>query len=512
MEAYKPVVQQDFSGGWNLRWALNAAQLLENESPYIVNMDYAARFALTKRRGVKIVGDRNTGMGSIPSLYTYKKYDGTEILIRSRDTILEKLAAGVWTSFDTGFTASQLFDFVTANNIVIYGNAVEAMKSYDGSSVTSYGSNPKGNIMEVGYLKLFVAGVTANPNRLYYSVTDDYVNFSGGGSGSTDFQAKIVSVRCFFTRDGAESVQVFLANGDIFDVGFDSGGIYKKKVRINCGAVTHRSTKQIENYNFVIDVFKDIRAVGYEESFADLRASERSSPVSPYLLQSDLSLASAIYTRRDYILALKEQGALTNNAELVYSDEYKSWRRYIGHSITQFAVYGGNLCFASATDPNVYQYDSSTYNDDGVPIYARFDTKGFNFGDPIRSKHGRYVKIAGYISSGCEIGVSLIGDGKYNSPLSQKTISGDGPYVDKSYSLTWGSDQWGGVPWAGFAGYSSNIELRPFWVAVMCSDAKFDELRIMLENYQSDVDFVITYIKPNYVMDADDRIPADNQI
>lgn len=509
MEYYKPVVLQDFGGGWNPKWALNATQLQVNQSPYMVNADYTARFAITKRRGCTRVGDATSGSGGCMSVWNFTKLDGTEILMRSHTTVVQYLSAGTWTNLQTGLSDGARFDSVVDGDTVYYGNAVNDFAYWTGTgAATTNAGLPKGNIYALAFFRLWIAGVTANPNRLHYSNTAALTTFAS----STDFPSRIKSVKNFFTRDGVESLLVFLENGHVYDVGFDSGGIYKKLVRIGVGSISHRATKQLQNSNFVVDIFKNVRAVGYEENTPDIRATSRSVFVEDYLDTLTLTNSAALYAKKNYLLAAQDPDGATNNIELLYDENYDSWRLYSGHAVNDYCLYQGKVTFASAVDRNVYQYDSEKYSDNDVPIYFRYDTRALDLEDPIRSKVCRYVKISGFISTGCNITVKSIADGRFSSPLATKTISGDGAYVDPSVTYPFGSAEYGAIPFAGLGGTTSTIEVRPFWVAMMLPDKKFDDLRLSFTNYQKDVDFIITHVKPLMQNVAEDRIPADNMI
>lgn len=514
MDKYKPLVINDFSGGWNPKWALNATQLLVNQSPYMVNADYAARFALTKRRGVTKVGDSTSGSGGIWSLWKHAKLDGTEYLLRSYSTFVQYLVAGVWTNLQTGRSANAKYDDVSIGDTTYFGNAVDDFAYWDGTTLTTSAGNPKGNVYANGFFRLWVAGVTANPQRLYYSQTNVPATFSGGDAGTTDFPSVIRALKSFYTRDGQESLQVFLANGDIFDVGFDTAGIYKRRIRLNVGAVNQRCVKQLENYNFTLDVFSNIRGVGYEADRPDIRADSKSAFIEDYLRTLTFTNACAAYKDKTYVLSFRDGSASSNNLQLLYSETYDSWRLYSGIGANGYAVYGGVLHFASATDLNVYKFDSENYSDDGVAISFRYDTRDLDLDDPMRFKEARYVKVSGFISAGCELTFKAYKDGDTSNPMVSKTISGDAAYVNGTASYPWGAMPWASVPFAGFGGTSSTIEVRPFWVAIGLPGGNdpFDKIRFSFENDQKDVDFIITEVKPLLAFQAEEKIPIINQL
>lgn len=497
---YKSPIIQDFSGGWNTKWSLNATQLQENQSPYLKNIDYTARFAFTKRRGLEILGDATVGSGSIKSLYTFVKPDSSEILIRSFAQKLQYLDGSTWTDISgaTSLTADLKFDFETFKGTVVASNGTDDFMSWTGSgAVTTYAGNPKATILASAFLRLWAAGVASDPALLYYSAPDDFTNFSSGGAGNTNFQYAISSLIPFFDSSGNELLQVFLVNGDMFHVGFDSSGtIYKRRVRRNVGSLNHRATKQTENTNFILDIAKQIRGIGYEQYVNDIRSNSKSVFIDSYLSTLTMTNACAAYFAKNYILSAQSPGAPANNVSIVFDENYSSWRLYDGFGANQYAVYGNKLAFASSTDLNVYRFNSELYGDNNIPIVSIYQTRDLDFDEALDKKTARFIKIQGLISPGCILKVKGYYDGQTYAPGFTKTILGSGDYVSTTPVSTLGSDELGAIPFAGLGGTSSSIALYPFSVTLSIPSTNWDSMRLEFRNEQNDVDFVIFHIKP----------------
>lgn len=496
----EPTIIKDFSGGWNTKWALNSAQLTENQSPYLKNVDYTSRFAFTKRRGYTIVGDTGVGLGSIKSLYTFVKRDGTEVLMRTTGTKVQSLVADVWTDISgaTGMTADLRFTFETYKDTVYFCNGTDNFMSWTGTgAVTAFAGNPKVSIMVSAFLRLWGAGVTTDPALLYYTAPDDFTNFATAGAGNTSFQYAIKTLIPFFDSSGNEVLQVILLNGDLFHVGFDSSGtIYKRRVRRNVGSLNHRTSKQTENANFVLDLAKQVRSIGYEQYVSDVRSASKSILIDSYLATLDFTNGCSIYFQKNYIIAGTAPGATGNNVCVVFDENYNSWRLYDGLGANEFAVYAGKVAFASSTDLNVYTFDSTSYSDNNIPINAIYQTRDLDFGSSLDKKQCRFIKMEGLISAGCILTVTGFYDGQTLSAGFTKTVSGNGVYVETTPVSTLGSDMMGGIPFAGLGGTSSSINLYPFTVVMSIPDTVFDTLRLEIKNEQKDVDFVIFTIKP----------------
>ena len=80
------------------------------------------------------------------------------------------------------FTADAKMGYVVYENNLWFGNAVEALYKWDGTTFTAYASNPKGNILEIFEDRLFISGVTAEPLTVYYSKTADPTDFTVSSS------------------------------------------------------------------------------------------------------------------------------------------------------------------------------------------------------------------------------------------------------------------------------------------------------------------------------------------
>ena len=506
---YQPVTYQDFSGGWNPKWSVsNATQLADNQSPMMVNIDYISRYAFTKRRGIIQVGNALAASGVPWSLYTFRKADGTEILMASIGTTMYYLnGSNVWTALPScpTFTTSLKFGFETIDGVVYFGNGVDGFYSWDGTSaVVATGGNPKGNIFLGALTRLFVAGVASDPTTLYYSAGGNPLQFGSPG-GTQGFPDNITSLLAFNLSTGDEVVQIVLSNGDLYHFLFDANGDPSlQHVRSNVGGLVHRANAQVENANVILDQFRQIRAIGYQAYYQDIRSEARSILIDVYMNTLNVTNASSAYFLKNYYVSAQEPGATANNITLLYDENYQSWRLYNGFGANQFTVYGTNqtalatkVLFASSSQPYIFQLEPTAYDDNGIPIYSRFDTKDMDFGVPIDDKNVRFVKIAGKISSGCLLYIYGYYDGETTVPAFTKIIDGNGAYVDVVTPPVYGSFMFGVSSFGGPGGTTTVIPVNPFQVVFSCPGGEpFSSLRLSFVNEQADVDFVITQIKP----------------
>jgi len=136
-----------------------------------VNMNFVDKGYLTKDTGFTIFGDSEGQLTH--SLFYYKKKNGNTYTIRAKGTKLQSYNFNdrTWSDIPAcpTFTEGAEFGYITYNDDLYFGNAVESLYKFDGITFTAYASAPKGNLLEIFEDRLFVSGVTAEPLTAYYS-------------------------------------------------------------------------------------------------------------------------------------------------------------------------------------------------------------------------------------------------------------------------------------------------------------------------------------------------------
>jgi len=136
-----------------------------------VNMNFIEEGYLIKDTGYIPLGLVTDELAH--SFFNYKKKNGDSYFIRVKGTKLQQysLIYRDWVDINNSptFTAGAKFGYIVYNDYLYFGNAVEALYKWDGTTFTAYASAPKGNILEIFEDRLFIAGVTAEPLTAYYS-------------------------------------------------------------------------------------------------------------------------------------------------------------------------------------------------------------------------------------------------------------------------------------------------------------------------------------------------------
>ena len=174
---------RDFSGGMNTE-VIDALTPM-NTMRLVQNMDTDVIGALRVRRGTVAIGNQIQDNKSCLGLYNFRDSgSGTNnrqiaVFNNSGDTnaITSYNSSGTWTAISGGssFAASAKHRFATFLDYVflVNSNFVEP-KSWNGDTATSWGttnlaSAPAGQFITVFRSRLYIAGTSAKPDRLYFS-------------------------------------------------------------------------------------------------------------------------------------------------------------------------------------------------------------------------------------------------------------------------------------------------------------------------------------------------------
>lgn len=183
-----------------------------------------------------------------------------------------------------------------------------------------------------------------------------------------------------------------------------------------------------------------------------------SNPIEPDMLQIQNTyvgnISSIVFKNRAYISCTSGTAQTTNNRVWVFDfapDKEGTRGRYAwspdtGVEAAQFTIYANKLYFVTSTEPcYVNEYETSSYNDNGVAINSYFWTKEFT-GDVARSiqshKDFRAIKLL------------VANAGNYNMLLNYRLNSeiddGNSQQINLNPggslwgTMIWGQDNWGG--------------------------------------------------------------------
>lgn len=251
----------------------------------------------------------------------------------------------------------------------------------------------KGSMIIYALSRLFIAGDSANPSRLYFSAggtqIEDFSSAFGGGwidvskndgdeiTGIAFFQNKIIVTK----------------HRSVWQFSFTTAGLPSLEMITNEVGCESFRTIRIVNNNLWWAAKKDGRAVvmsvgNVQNYFNALRTTEQSLKISMGSHLDSVNLAQlenscAYYFRNLYILCVAQGGSSTNSRCYVYDTRFNAWIGYWdGINANAFFAYqdangAEELYYCSETTGYVVKMFTGT-DDNGSAIAWQVQTKNFN--------------------------------------------------------------------------------------------------------------------------------------
>jgi hypothetical protein len=497
----KPIFDT-FDGGLVTKYEPN--KLENNQSPDLININFTGRNSFTKRRGYEIVGNYDNTPGNITSLFTYRKLDGTEYLIRFNTVTLEYLLAGTWTQIPTSplFTGGAKFGNLTYRNILYVGNGIQDSAKWDGTTWTNLNTLnfPRGNIFAAFQGRIFMAGkydVPGFENRVFYSKLSNVESFVITGT-APDIGGEIILDSRITAMVPRNDALVVFTEKKIFSITISAttGLALVTDVSQSNGANTSYATVPVENDIWYQDFEAAIRSLGERVNYAQLRSDVQSVLIDRSLEKLNILNSCGIYFNRQFFVSSATEDSTFNDVVYLWDANYGTWRKYEGIFANQFTLYQKKVYFASSADKNVYVLDKEIYSDNGGAIFSRYSTPNLTFGDALHWKRMRYFLIKGYISENAVLTIKFIYDNNDDNAIIKKIYGSDTAVVDETVSISFGNTVFGSHPFGSFSEFSEAVPVRPFLAKLSLGTVNFYECRIVVEETGADTDYSITHMQP----------------
>lgn len=120
---------------------------------------------------------------AVKNLWPYIMDSGTVHHLRRSSTKVYKRDGATWASIKTGLTDGEAIGYQQMFNVMYWNSPTDGLFGWDGTTVTGYGSAPKGDILAAWGQMLCVSGQSANPRK---------ISFSDVGSPTTYTSARFV--------------------------------------------------------------------------------------------------------------------------------------------------------------------------------------------------------------------------------------------------------------------------------------------------------------------------------
>jgi len=301
---------------------------------------------------------------------------------------------------------------VQANNKLYAVNGQDTPVSWDGSTVATVSAIPNGTAIEWHKNFMWIIGVSATPDRLYFSNANDpetwggsdFINVNLGDAspgvalkGSPGTIASGVGGRLYIGK--MRSVW--------FLTGTSSSNFAVQPLTYEHGVVNAEAIMSVKNDTWCIDESGNVRGLyrtQEDNPFSANRSSEIQMTIAG-LNKNALSKATCLYTPDNFAMFFVPNGVDDyNSLVLVWDTEANpsktgnpqgGWIKFTGWNIARGVV------FNDGSGPKVYLFDARSGNgqayewtgtsDNGVSIVANYETKIYDFGFPERKKKFKFT-------------------------------------------------------------------------------------------------------------------------
>lgn len=307
------------------------------------NMNYVEEGYLIKDTGSIPVGVSTLTLDH--SIFNYEKKNGTSYLIRGKGTALQRYSFQdrAWYDISSSptLTANAEIGYAVYNDELLFGNGVDSLYKWNGTTFTAYASAPKGNILQIFEDRLFISGVSTEPLSIYYSNVGVPTTFTPADVVKplgTDYVVSLVNyygTLLIFKKDSITKLTF------IYD---QVVALFVPKLELqsnNYGACSIKAVTWVEN-----DVWfftgREVRSIGYKDQQIGI-LGVNNSVISDEIKQtlqtvptSSFDKCAVFYNDRRFYMAVplaSTENNCTFVCHLLYGNQ---WTKYTGREKARF--------------------------------------------------------------------------------------------------------------------------------------------------------------------------------
>lgn len=438
--------------------------MIDRDDPQIIPNYHASNVEnwLIRNAGELEMRDGLTARGSSPSatnlggaaLY---RANGTKKLLRvvngaGNSTKFQHSDDGAtWTDVSGGGsrTTGVKWVFVQANDNVYGVNGTDTPIKYDGSSISTVAGIPNGTAIEWYKNFLWIIGVAATPDRLYFSNANTPETFGGSDFINVNLGDYSPGVALKGSPGGDGRLYIGKARSVWYLTGTSSSNFAIQPLTYEHGVAGAEAIVAGRNDVWCADQDCNIRALyrTQEDSpFSTLKSSPIQATISG-LNRTAASKITAVYYN-NYLMFFVPNGVDDyNSLVLVYDTQANlgkgGWIKFTGWRIARASVFvlsTPKLFLHDARTGNGQTYEWTGTSDNGTAITAKYETKIYDHGYPNQEKKWKFAYQFAPTISGASLRFYVSIDRFYYTLLKNFSLAGMG-------SSEWDDAEWDVDTW-----------------------------------------------------------------
>lgn len=394
------------------------------------------------------------------------------------------------------------------------GNGVDDYRVWNGTTITTFPSQPKCRYFLVHEDTIYSTGADALPMTLYYTAASpanaqtlntnnvDVGNETDGRNNGLFPLAQSVMI------GKTEKIYYFdVVGGSCLPLDVQDGMFSQRAIKDVGNGVLYQTKNGIDNLQQKQYSTGSSAIVG-EQYSADLQ--ELTSKITAN--QWNANCGVYIKELNNYYFSFDTADDNTPDSTLVYSSLIgKTWSQYTYPAIYDYGVYIDSLnkynyVMCSAVAGIIYKIENG-FDDDGVPINYALTTKNFDFKTPFNWKDFEMVTIKGLKNEGSEATIDLLieDDIVYTATLTDDFITSTSSFA------TIGSDPIGSQAIGGGGVASTGIDVYPYQIRLGAElFASGQNIRIRITSNSNPMIMTVDTFEIKYQNTTEDLFPSVN--
>lgn len=297
----------------------------------------------------------------------------------------------------TGLT----WKFAQANNILYAVNGQDAAVKYDATSMSTVAAIPIGNAIFWWRNFMWVIGVAATPDRLYFSNVNDPETWGGSDFINVNLGDQSAGVGLHGATGGTPRLYIGKKYSVWYLTGSSSANFAIQPLTYEHGVVSHESMVTTKNDVWCMDAEGNVRSLYRSESsdapFSNIQSGDLQATISG-LNKTSLAKTTAVFFN-NFAMFFVPNGVDDYNSIVLVFDTLANngkggWSTFTGWRIARATVFTDTrpkLFLHDARTGNGQTYEWTGTSDNGIAITAKYETKVYDHGYPDQHKVWRFA-------------------------------------------------------------------------------------------------------------------------